>query len=60
MTTEVLTRTILLLALPVARGATGYEEDGRGLLLLDALADSWGARPLPTGGKAIWFVLRAS
>jgi anti-sigma regulatory factor (Ser/Thr protein kinase) len=44
--------------LPVARGATGYEEDGRGLLLLDALAESWGARPLPAGGKAIWFVLR--
>ncbi|HTJ74021.1 MAG TPA: SpoIIE family protein phosphatase [Acidimicrobiales bacterium] len=44
--------------LPVARGATGYEEDGRGLLLLDALAESWGARPLPAGGKAIWFLLR--
>lgn len=43
---------------PVARDGTGYEEDGRGLLLLGALADDWGVRPLAQG-KATWFVLRA-
>jgi PAS domain S-box-containing protein len=43
--------------LPVARGAQGHEEDGRGLLLLAALAERWGVRPLPHG-KATWFVLR--
>ena len=44
---------------PVARDAGGHEEDGRGLLLLGALADDWGVRPLAQG-KATWFVLRAS
>jgi anti-sigma regulatory factor (Ser/Thr protein kinase) len=36
-----------------------YAEDGRGLLLLSALAADWGVRPLLTG-KAIWFSLPAS
>ncbi|MFI1801722.1 PAS domain S-box protein [Streptomyces sp. NPDC020379] len=33
------------------------DESGRGLLLVDALADSWGTRPLDRG-KTIWFTLR--
>jgi serine phosphatase RsbU (regulator of sigma subunit)/anti-sigma regulatory factor (Ser/Thr protein kinase) len=45
--------------LPVARGNTGHDEDGRGLVLLGALAESWGVRPLAQG-KATWFVLRGS
>jgi len=32
------------------------EESGRGLLLLDALATSWGSEPRP-GGKCVWFEL---
>ena len=32
------------------------DESGRGLLLLDALATSWGSEPRP-GGKCVWFEL---
>ena len=32
------------------------QESGRGLLLLDVLARSWGAQPEP-GGKCVWFEL---
>jgi anti-sigma regulatory factor (Ser/Thr protein kinase) len=35
----------------------GLAENGRGLLLVDQLADSWGWRP-ETGGKLVWFRLR--
>lgn len=28
---------------------------GNGLRLVDALADDWGFRPQPTGGKEVWF-----
>ena len=31
-------------------------EDGRGVFLLDALAQEWGTRHF-AGGKAVWFVL---
>ena len=34
----------------------GLVEDGRGLLLVDMLADSWGWRP-ESGGKLVWFRL---
>ena len=30
---------------------------GRGLTLVNALADSWGAERLPSGGKTVWFEL---
>lgn len=30
-------------------------ENGRGLMLLDALADKWGAEPRADGGKTVWF-----
>jgi anti-sigma regulatory factor (Ser/Thr protein kinase) len=43
--------------MPSARLAGALDEDGRGLLLLGALAQDWGMRLLP-GGKAIWFLLR--
>ncbi|MFE5395406.1 ATP-binding protein [Streptomyces sp. NPDC056568] len=30
-------------------------ESGRGLVLLDAVADKWGVGPGPAGGKTVWF-----
>ncbi|MGW0081535.1 ATP-binding protein [Streptomyces sp. NPDC003393] len=30
-------------------------ECGRGLLLLDAVVDTWGVEPHGTGGKTVWF-----
>ncbi|WP_128428117.1 ATP-binding protein [Streptomyces cyaneus] len=30
-------------------------EGGRGLLLLDSVADKWGVDPVSGGGKAVWF-----
>jgi anti-sigma regulatory factor (Ser/Thr protein kinase) len=35
----------------------GLAENGRGLLLVDMLADSWGWRP-EAGGKIVWFRLQ--
>lgn len=32
---------------------------GRGLLLVEALADDWGVRPCAAGGKEVWFELRS-
>lgn len=43
--------------MPRPRRAAGTDEGGRGLQLVDALADRWGVRP--TGeGKVVWFELR--
>ncbi|MFF4408862.1 PAS domain S-box protein [Streptoverticillium reticulum] len=42
---------------PQPRLAEVGDESGRGLLLVDALADSWGTRPVDRG-KTIWFTLR--
>ncbi|HWG94118.1 MAG TPA: ATP-binding protein [Mycobacteriales bacterium] len=33
---------------------------GRGLVLLDALSDDWGADDLPGGGKVVWFEVRSA
>ncbi|MFD7861687.1 ATP-binding protein [Streptomyces sp. NPDC059783] len=42
--------------LPVLVEADELAEDGRGLLLLDAVADKWGVEPRPDGGgKTVWF-----
>ncbi|MFC8124496.1 SpoIIE family protein phosphatase [Streptomyces sp. NPDC057302] len=41
---------------PRARLAESTEEDGRGLLLVEALADAWGTRPT-INGKTVWFTL---
>ena len=46
-------------ATPQQRAPTAYDEDGRGLVLLQRLADHWGVTPLPPGGKEVWFQLRA-
>ncbi|GAA2258546.1 hypothetical protein GCM10010145_34460 [Streptomyces ruber] len=43
--------------LPQPRLAAPDDESGRGLLLVDALADSWGVRPTDDG-KITWFTLR--
>ena len=43
--------------LPQPRRAAEDEESGRGLILVDTLADSWGVRPTDQG-KTTWFTLR--
>jgi PAS domain S-box-containing protein len=43
--------------LPQPRPAAEDEESGRGLILVRALADSWGARPTDEG-KTTWFTLK--
>jgi anti-sigma regulatory factor (Ser/Thr protein kinase) len=45
--------------LPLLRQAGPEEESGRGLTLVAALANDWGAHPRPCGiGKTVWFELR--
>ncbi|MEV0279066.1 SpoIIE family protein phosphatase [Streptomyces sp. NPDC050610] len=44
---------------PRARLAAATEECGRGLILVEALADAWGTRPEVTG-KAVWFTMRTA
>jgi anti-sigma regulatory factor (Ser/Thr protein kinase) len=42
--------------LPVAAsGLSLSAEGGRGLLLLESVADKWGVDPVSGGGKAVWF-----
>jgi PAS domain S-box-containing protein len=43
--------------LPERRTAGPEDESGRGLFLIEALADHWGIRP-DTHGKTTWFTLR--
>lgn len=46
---------------PALPRPAGYDPDarsGRGLLLVDALADSWGATPASPRGKIVWFALQ--
>ncbi|MEU3931454.1 ATP-binding protein [Streptomyces sp. NPDC029044] len=43
--------------LPSTVAATPNDESGRGLLLLDAMADAWGTRP-EAEGKTTWFEIR--
>jgi serine phosphatase RsbU (regulator of sigma subunit)/anti-sigma regulatory factor (Ser/Thr protein kinase) len=43
--------------LPTPRQATRDDEHGRGLLLVQHLADRWGVDPNPPG-KSVWFELR--
>jgi anti-sigma regulatory factor (Ser/Thr protein kinase) len=46
-------------ASPSAVRPGSEDENGRGLLIVQQLADSWGAtRSLRTGGNAVWAVLR--
>ncbi|MDQ0813124.1 anti-sigma regulatory factor (Ser/Thr protein kinase) [Streptomyces sp. B3I7] len=45
--------------LPVVRETAPEDESGRGLPLVAALADDWGAEPRPCGiGKTVWCELR--
>lgn len=46
---------------PTPREASPDDESGRGLALVAALADDWGAEPRPEGiGKVVWFVAQAN
>jgi anti-sigma regulatory factor (Ser/Thr protein kinase) len=42
--------------LPQRRVPDLQDENGRGLMLVDTLADAWGTRPTNTG-KTVWFTL---
>ena len=45
---------------PRARRSGPDDERGRGLLIVESLASSWGMETLPQGGgKSVWFVLDA-
>ncbi|GAA2227781.1 hypothetical protein GCM10010232_12080 [Streptomyces amakusaensis] len=35
-------------------GEPALDEGGRGLMLVEAVADRWGVVPLPPGGKTVW------
>jgi PAS domain S-box-containing protein len=41
---------------PRIRTAGVYDESGRGLMLVEALAQAWGTRPT-SGGKTVWFTV---
>lgn len=43
--------------LPVASDPDQHATSGRGLRIIDGLADHWGITP-NTGGKVVWFELR--
>ncbi|MFF9122921.1 ATP-binding protein [Streptomyces sp. NPDC014889] len=44
--------------LPTAREASPEDESGRGLALVETLANDWGAEPRQGGiGKTVWFEL---
>lgn len=45
-------------AVPEPVEASPKAESGRGLLLVGALADAWGASPVFPHGKVVWFALR--
>lgn len=43
---------------PTLRRAEPRDASGRGLRIVEALADAWGVRPEPNGtGKTVWFTL---
>lgn len=44
--------------LPQRRYPALLEQGGRGLYILDALADRWGVEPAAEGGKTVWFDIR--
>jgi anti-sigma regulatory factor (Ser/Thr protein kinase) len=43
--------------MPRPRRPGTWDEQGRGLVLVDTLASRWGAEPDPGHGKAVWFEL---
>lgn len=44
--------------MPRPRSAAADAESGRGLRLINALADQWGVTPRANAGKCVWFALR--
>lgn len=42
---------------PVQRAAQPFDESGRGLLLVDAIASRWGVDPQHPRGKRVWATL---
>ncbi|MEU3601745.1 ATP-binding protein [Streptomyces sp. NPDC006798] len=45
--------------LPTLRAADPLATSGRGLELIAAVSENWGARPRDEGGKEVWFTLAA-
>ncbi|MEV6162738.1 ATP-binding protein [Streptomyces sp. NPDC052052] len=45
--------------LPTVREAGASSTSGRGLALIAAVSESWGARPRGEAGKVVWFTLPA-
>ena len=46
---------------PRVRTVTPADVRGRGLMILEALAQRWGVEPQPEGhGKSVWFTLRTA
>jgi anti-sigma regulatory factor (Ser/Thr protein kinase) len=45
---------------PVPVHTSDDAENGRGLLLVDTLSTRWGHFPHPSGGKAVWALLKAT
>lgn len=46
---------------PVLRHSPGTKEHGRGLLIIESLASSWGVETRPRDeGKTVWFTLRTA
>lgn len=43
--------------LPSVCAPASLDDAGRGLLLVDALADRWGVEPRPPSGKTVWACL---
>lgn len=43
---------------PVVRSGDIHDEGGRGLLIVETLASSWGVRRRDRGGNTVWFTLR--
>jgi anti-sigma regulatory factor (Ser/Thr protein kinase) len=46
--------------LPPPHVPNAEDTSGRGLFLVDVLADEWGVRPIRGGGKTVWIRLNAS
>ncbi len=44
---------------PCPEALDGGGESGRGLLLVDVLADRWGTKPYPPSGKTVWAELHS-
>lgn len=43
---------------PVRRDVRVEDERGRGLLIVDRMADDWGWSPIQSGGKRVWCEVR--